>query len=293
MTDKPTVALLGTGIMGAGMGHNLLKAGLPLRVWNRTKAKAAPLADAGATLFDTPAEAVTGADVIVTMLTDGAAVTDAITAAAPGLRAGQLWAQMTTVGVAPAEELAALAAKHGLTIVDAPVLGTRAPAENGQLLILAAGTESARAPLAPVFEAVGRRTMWLGDDPAGAAASRLKLVLNGWVLAIVSAGAEALALSRALGVDPQQYLDIIAGGVLDSGYVQAKAANVLAGRWAPDFSVANAAKDADLIAEAGRSNGVRLDLAEAVAARLHRAAELGHGDKDAAATYLASFDPEA
>jgi 3-hydroxyisobutyrate dehydrogenase len=292
MSDKPTVALLGTGIMGAGMGHNLLKAGLPLRVWNRTKAKATPLAEAGAALFDTPAEAVTGADVIVTMLTDGPAVTEAITAAAPGLRAGQLWAQMTTVGIAPAEELAALATKHGLTIVDAPVLGTRAPAENGQLLVLAAGAESARAPLAPVFEAVGRKTMWLGDDPAAAAASRLKLVLNGWVLAVVSAGAEALALSRALGVDPQQYLDVIAGGALDSGYVQAKAANVLAGRWEPDFSVSNAAKDADLIAQAGRSNGVRLDVAEAVAARLHRAVEQGHGDKDAAATYLASFDPK-
>jgi 3-hydroxyisobutyrate dehydrogenase len=290
MTDKPTVALLGTGIMGAGMGHNLLKAGLPLRVWNRTKAKAAPLADAGAALFDTPAEAVTGADVIITMLTDGAAVTEAITAAAPGLRAGQLWAQMTTVGVAPAEEIAALAAKLGLTVVDAPVLGTRGPAESGQLLILAAGAESARAGLAPVFEAVGRTTRWLGDDPAGAAASRLKLVLNGWVLAIISAGAEALALSSALGVDPQQYLDIIAGGPLDSPYVQAKAAKVLADRWDADFSVLNAAKDADLIGEAGRSNGVRLDLAEAVAARLHRAVELGHGDKDASATYLASFD---
>jgi 3-hydroxyisobutyrate dehydrogenase len=290
MTDKPTVALLGTGIMGAGMGHNLLKAGLPLRVWNRTKAKAAPLADAGAALFDTPAEAVTGADVIITMLTDGAAVTEAITAATPGLRAGQLWAQMTTVGVAPAEEIAALAAKLGLTVVDAPVLGTRGPAESGQLLILAAGAESARAGLAPVFEAVGRTTRWLGDDPAGAAASRLKLVLNGWVLAIISAGAEALALSSALGVDPQQYLDIIAGGPLDSPYVQAKAAKVLADRWDADFSVLNAAKDADLIGDAGRSNGVRLDLAEAVAARLHRAVELGHGDKDASATYLASFD---
>jgi len=168
------------------------------------------------------------------------------------------------------------------------VLGTRAPAENGQLLILAAGAESARAPLAPVFEAVGRQTMWLGDDPAGAAASRLKLVLNGWVLAIVSAGAEALALSRALGVDPQQYLDIIAGGALDSGYVQAKAANVLADRWEPDFSVANAAKDADLIAEAGRSNGVRLDPRRG----RRRPAAPGRWarprDKDAAATYLAA-----
>lgn len=289
MTDKPTVALLGTGIMGAGMGHNLLASGLPLRVWNRTRAKAEPLAEAGASVFDSPAEAVAGTDVIVTMLRDGDSVVEAIAEAAPGLRGGQLWAQTTTVGLDAADQLADLAAQHGLIIVDAPVLGTRAPAEQGQLLILAAGPESAREPLAPVFEAVGRETVWLADDASTAAASRLKLVLNSWVLAITGATAEAMALCRALGVDPQAFLDGV-GGPLDSGYMRVKAAAILGEDWEPSFTVNNAAKDADLIAAAGRTHGARMDIAEAMAARLHRAEELGHGDKDMVANYFASFD---
>jgi 3-hydroxyisobutyrate dehydrogenase len=290
MTDKPTVALLGTGIMGAGMGRNIRKAGLPLRAWNRSRDKAEPLAEAGAEVVDSPAEAVSGADVIVTMLRDADTVAQVIEDAAPGLRAGQVWAQTTTVGVAGAERLAELADRHGLDVVDAPVLGTRAPAEQGQLLIFAAGPERAREPLAPVFDAVGSKTVWLADDAASAAASRLKLVANSWVLAITGAGAEAVALARALGVDPQAFLDAIAGGPLDSPYLRTKAAAILNEDWEANFSVSNAAKDADLIIQAAGDHGARLDVAEAVAARMHRAERQGHGDKDMAANYLASFD---
>jgi 3-hydroxyisobutyrate dehydrogenase len=292
MTDKPIVALLGTGIMGAGMGRNLLAAGLPLRVWNRSRDKAVPLADAGAELVDSPAAAVDGADVIVTMLRDGDAVSQVITEAAPGLRAGQLWAQTTTVGVRATEELAELAGRYGLVLVDAPVLGTRPAAEGGQLLVLAAGPESTQAPLAPVFDAVGRQTVWLAEDAAGAAASRLKLVLNSWVLAVTGGTAEAIALARALGVDPKAFLDGIAGGPLDSPYLRAKAEAILAEDWTPSFTVSNAGKDADLIAEAGRAHGARMYLTEAVAARMHRAEELGHADQDLAANYFASFETE-
>lgn len=289
MTDKPTVALLGTGIMGAGMGHNILKAGLPLRAWNRSREKAEPLGKAGAEVVDTPADAVSGAEVIVTMLRDGDTVAEVIEAAAPGLRTGQVWAQTTTVGVDAATRLARLADRHGLVVVDAPVLGTRAPAEQGQLLIFAAGPERARAPLAPVFDAIGRKTVWLGDDAADSAASRLKLVVNSWVLAVTGAGAEALALARVLGVDPQAFLDSIAGGPLDSPYLRVKATAILDGDWEPSFSVSNAAKDADLVVQAARAHDARLDIAEAVGARLHRAEQSGHGDKDMAANYLASF----
>jgi 3-hydroxyisobutyrate dehydrogenase len=290
MTDKPTVALLGTGIMGAGMGHNILKAGLPLRAWNRSREKAEPLGKAGADVVDTAADAVNGADVLVTMLRDGDTVAEVIEAAAPCLRTGQVWAQTTTVGVDAATRLARLADQHGLVVVDAPVLGTRAPAEQGQLLIFAAGPERARAPLAPVFDAVGRKTVWLADDAADAAASRLKLVVNSWVLAVTGAGAEALALARVLGVDPQAFLDSIAGGPLDSPYLRAKATAILDGDWEPSFSVSNAAKDADLVVQAARAHDARLDIAEAVGARLHRAEQSGHGDKDMAANYLASFE---
>lgn len=291
-----TVALLGTGIMGAGMARNVLAAGLPLTIWNRTAARAAPLAEAGATVAATPADAVRGADVVVTMLGDGADVASVMEQAADGLSAGQVWAQTTTVGLAPYAGLVALAGRHGLLFVDAPVVGTRAPAEQGQLLVLAAGPAQARAVVQPVFDAVGRATTWLAEDADGAAASRLKLVVNSWVLAVTAGVGEALALADGLGVDPQAFLDAVGGGPLDLPYLQVKAAAIRKGDWTPSFSAANAAKDAGLIVAAAEEAKVRLDVAPAAAERYRRTVALGHGEDDMAANYLASAlragDPE-
>ncbi|MBN9096825.1 MULTISPECIES: NAD(P)-dependent oxidoreductase [unclassified Pseudonocardia] len=284
-----TVALLGTGIMGAGMGRNILAAGLDLRVWNRSPEKAQPLVDAGATLAADPSDAVRGADVVVTMLGDGHHVLDVMGRAADGLAAGQVWAQTTTAGV-DQSDLLALADKHGLLFVDAPVVGTRQPAESGQLVVLAAGPATAKDAVQPVFDAVGKATTWVADDAAGLPASRLKLVVNSWVLAVTAATAEAVALAKGLEVDPQAFLDSVAGGPLDLPYLQNKAKAILAGDWTPNFSVTNAAKDADLIVAAGQGAGVQLDVAAAAAARYHRAADAGHGDADMAANYLASFE---
>jgi len=277
-----TVALLGTGIMGAGMGRNILAAGLDLRVWNRSPEKAQPLVDAGATLAADPSDAVRGADVVVTMLGDGHHVLDVMGRAADGLAA-------TTAGV-DQSDLLALADKHGLLFVDAPVVGTRQPAESGQLVVLAAGPATAKDAVQPVFDAVGKATTWVADDAAGLPASRLKLVVNSWVLAVTAATAEAVALAKGLEVDPQAFLDSVAGGPLDLPYLQNKAKAILAGDWTPNFSVTNAAKDADLIVAAGQGAGVQLDVAAAAAARYHRAADAGHGDADMAANYLASFE---
>jgi len=290
MSDAPTVALLGTGIMGAGMARNIAKAGLPLRVWNRTRERAEPLAAEGATVAESPQRAVEGADVIITMLRDGPNVAEVVSDAASGLRESQVWAQMTTVGPDAIAELADLADKHRLTLIDAPVLGTKAPAEQGQLLVFAAGDPGAEPTLRPVFDAIGRLTVWLSDDVRGAQASKLKLVANSWVLAITAGVAETIGLAEALGVDPQAFLDSVAGGPLDLPYLKMKARAILGGEWEASFTVNNAAKDADLIIEAGRRSGVHMDLAEAIAARLHRADQQGHGGKDMAANYFASFD---
>jgi 3-hydroxyisobutyrate dehydrogenase len=290
MTDRtaarPVVALLGTGIMGAGMGRSMLRAGLPVRAWNRTAAKARPLAEAGAEVADTPAEAVRGTGVVVTMLADAFSVSEAMAAAKPGLGDGQLWLQMSTVGLAGCDQLAALAAELGLVFVDSPVLGSREPAERGALTVLAAGPDDARAAAQPVFDAVGRTTMWVG--PAGRA-SRLKLVVNSWVLDLTTSAAEALALADGLGVDGELFLQAVAGGPLDCDYLRAKAAAILHRELAANFSVAMAAKDARLITEAAAAAGIRLDVAPAVARRMARAAELGHSGEDMAATYFASF----
>ncbi|MFT2018446.1 NAD(P)-dependent oxidoreductase [Streptomyces sp. 796.1] len=288
-----TVAVLGTGTMGAPMARNLLTAGgFAVRVWNRTRAKAEPLAADGASVADTPAAAVEGADVVLTMLYDGDAALEAIRAATPALRPGTLWLQSSTVGVTAIGALAEHAAQHGLTFVDAPVLGTKLPAEQGALTILAAGPAAVRAQAERVFAAVGQRVLWVADDGAMGAASALKLVVNNWVLTLINGAGESLALARALGVDPQSFLDAVAGGPLDSGYLRMKSALILADDYPASFTVSAARKDATLIAEAAARAGVRLDLAEAAAERLRRAESQGHGAEDGAAAYFASFPGE-
>jgi 3-hydroxyisobutyrate dehydrogenase len=285
-----SVAVLGAGIMGAPMAGNLARAGHDVRVWNRTRAKAEPLAKDGARVVDDPAEAVEGAEVVLTMLFDGAAVTETMNRAAAGLRPGVVWIQSTTAGLDELPGFVRFAAERDLVLVDAPVLGTRQPAENGQLTVLAAGPEEIRPVVAPVFDAVGSKTVWVGDDAAGGAAIRLKLVLNSWVLAITHGTAEALALAEGLGVDPQAFLGTVAGGPLDMGYLQMKAALILSGNFSPSFATTTAEKDARLIVAAGEQAGVRLDVAAAGAERFRRAAAQGHGDEDMAASYFASFD---
>lgn len=291
MTDKLTVSVLGTGIMGAAMARNLARAGHTVRAWNRSRAKAEPLAADGIAIAGTPAEAVEGADVVLTMLYDGPAALDVMTQAAPALRPGTAWVQSTTAGIEAISDLAAFAREHRLVFFDAPVLGTRAPAEAGQLLVLAAGPSEHRDAVHPVLDAVGARTVWTGEDGSEGSATRLKLVANSWVLAVTNAAGEALALSKVLGVDPQDFFDVIAGGPLDMGYLRAKSALVLDGGLTPaQFAVSTAAKDARLIVQAGEQNGIRLDVAAASAERFERAAARGHGDEDMAAAYFASFD---
>ncbi|MEQ6902939.1 NAD(P)-dependent oxidoreductase [Nocardioides sp. YIM 152588] len=288
---RPTVAVLGTGIMGAAMARNLVRSGLPVRVWNRSPAKAEPLAADGAVVAASPTEAVDGADVVLTMLYDGASVLAAMRRAAPGLRPGQLWMQSTTVGVAEIGPLAAFAAEHGLALYDAPVSGTREPAEAGQLLVIAAGPTAQRPRLAPVLDAVAARVVWTGDDGGAGTSTRLKLVVNSWVLAANNAAGELVALARALGVDPQQFFDLVAGGGLDLPYLRMKAALLVDGRTMPaSFAVATAAKDARLIVAAAAAQGVRLDGVEAAGARLERAVAAGLGEEDMAAAYTASFE---
>jgi 3-hydroxyisobutyrate dehydrogenase len=273
------------------MARNLARAGHTVRAWNRTRDKAEPLGADGITVTDTPAEAVRDADVVVTMLYDGPAALDVMGQAASALRPGAAWLQSTTAGIEMIGELADFARAHRLVFFDAPVLGTREPAEAGQLLVLAAGPTGSRDAVAPVLDAVGARTVWTGEDGAQGSATRLKLVANSWVIAATAAAGEVLALSQALGVDPQSFFEAIAGGPLDMGYLRAKSQLVLDDRLTPaQFAVSTAAKDARLIVRAGELSGVRLDVAAASAERLERAAAQGHADEDMVAAYFASFD---
>jgi 3-hydroxyisobutyrate dehydrogenase len=282
-----SVAVLGTGIMGAPMARNLAKAGLETRAWNRSREKAEPLASDGVAVFDSPADAVEDVDAALTMLTDAAAVRSVMAdgGGALGAMRDAVWLQMSTVGVAGSEELARIAVQREVDFVDAPVVGTKQPAEAGELTVLASGPDAALERSQPVFDAVAARTIRLGAAGAG---TRMKLVLNNWVLSITGATAETIALAEELGIDPAQFLAAIEGGPLDSAYAQLKGKMMIERSFEPSFPVRLAAKDARLVLEAGESDGREMPLTRAVERRLSEAADLGHGDEDMAAVYHAS-----
>lgn len=242
------VVVLGTGLMGAGMARSLLRAKLDVVVWNRNPAKARPLADEGAVVADDPKTAVADADVVLTMLFDAEATAAVMAEALPAVKHGAVWAQCGTVGLDGGERLAELAAQHGVRYVDAPVLGTRAPAEQGTLTILAAGPTDLRPAVTPVFEAIGIRTVWAGERPGDG--QRLKLAANSWVLSITAATAQAVALARGLGLDPDAFLEAIAGGPTDSTYAQVKGRAMIDGEFPPSFAVDGAVKDSALVVAA-------------------------------------------
>ncbi|MEP9365171.1 NAD(P)-dependent oxidoreductase [Nocardioides sp. CN2-186] len=281
MTTAPTVALLGTGTMGLGMARNIAAAGLPLRVWNRTREKAEPLGDV-ATVVDTPAEAVTGADIVVTMLYDGESVESTVAETRGAWADGAVWVQAATVGIGSTDRLIALAADLDVTFVDAPVLGTKKPAEDGALVVLASGPADAQSAVAPVFDAIGSRTMWVGEAGAG---TRLKLVANGWVFTVLEGIADSLTLARELGLDPRLFLEAVKGGAMDAPYVQLKGTAMLDDQLDPAFALSGALKDAELILEAAEEAGVELALLPGARDHLARAVADGHGDLDMAATY--------
>jgi 3-hydroxyisobutyrate dehydrogenase len=282
MTTTPTVAVLGTGTMGAPMARNIAGAGLSVRVWNRTREKAEALADV-ATVADGVAEAVTGADVVMTLLWDTDAVVATMEQARGHLGERAVWLQQSTVGVAGAARLAELAADLGVTYVDAPVLGTKKPAEDGVLVVLASGPLQTSDVVEPVLDAVGSRTLWVGEAGAG---QRLKLVANSWVATVLEGVAESLSFARDLGLDPELFLEVVKGGAMDAPYVQVKGHNMLAGRYDPAFTLAGALKDVDLILDAAAGSGTDLGLMPAIRAHFARAVDAGHGDLDMAATYL-------
>jgi 3-hydroxyisobutyrate dehydrogenase len=288
-----TVAVLGAGgTMGFAMARNIARAGIPVRAWNRSRDKAEPLAKDGAVVTDTPAEAAQDATIVLTMLADADAVVSAMYSddGALPVMARQddpdhaLWLQMSTIGEEATKRCIGLANRNGVGFVDAPVLGTREPAEKGELVVLESGPEEARPRVQPVFDAVGHRVIRAGQAGAG---TRLKLVTNSWVLAVVEAGAETIALAEGLGLDPSLFFQAIEGGALDLPYLRMKGQAIAQRDFAPSFRLTLAAKDADLVSQAAQRHGLDLPLLDLIARRLREGAA-EHGDKDFSATYLTS-----
>ena len=241
--------------------------------WSTTGIEVAPTATA----------AVEGADVVITMLFDGAAVAEVMRETAPAMRPGAAWLQMTTVGPDDVAGLAAIAQSAGVLFYDSPVSGTRQPAESGTLVIMTAGPASGRELVTPVLDAVGSRTVWTGEDGAAATSTRLKLVVNSWVIAVSNAAGEIVTLAKAIGVPPAQFFEVLDGGGLDLPFLRIKADLVERGALSPaNFAVDTSGKDAHLILELAREAGLRLDGMEAFSAparpcRRGRPRPRGHG----------------
>ena len=274
------IAVLGTGIMGAAMARNLAREGHEVHAWNRSPEKAEPLTADCIAVAETPADAARGAEVLVTMLLDADATAGPAGDALKVLAPGAMWWQAGTVGVPGAGRLAGLAASTGVTNGDGPVRGTRAPAEAGQLTVVAAGPDEALDLLEPVFGAPAAKVIRTGAPPS---ASRFKLVLNHWVAGLTTLTGETVRLARALGVDPSRFLETIAGGPLDAGYAQLKGRAMLDGDYPTSFSVSNVAKDIRLMLEAAEETDLELALAPAMLARFEAAERAGHGSDAMAA----------
>jgi 3-hydroxyisobutyrate dehydrogenase len=284
--ENVRVAVLGTGIMGAAMARNLVSAGLPTTVWDRSPAATAPLAMAGARVAGSPAEAVQEAHVVITMLPTAGVVNSVIfdNGAAEALAKGAAWAQMGTIGLA---ETTGIASRLGqlrpdVMFVDAPVSGSKGPAEAGQLLILASGPPAAAAALGPVFSAIGRKTVWLGDAGQG---SRMKLAVNAYMSILIEGVAEALELAGRLGIDDSKLAEAIEGGPLDAPIADAKLHKMERGDFAPEFPLEWALKDVDLAL--GAAGDDELPLLAALSRQWRAAVDAGHGREDISAARLA------
>ncbi len=290
----PHVAVIGTGIMGSAMARNLDAADLATTVWDRSVAATEPLAEAGLRVAPSAPDAVRGAQVVITMLPTDAVIDSVVFdgGVAEAFAAGAVWAQMGTIGVESttrfSERLRQL--RPDVLYVDAPVSGSKGPAEAGQLLVLASGPPEAESVVRPVFAAIGRKTVWLGQVGQG---SRMKIAVNAYMSVLIEGVAEALELASVLGIDPAKLDEAIEGGPLDAPIADAKLHKMQTGDYAPEFPLQWALKDVDLALEA--ADGTSLPLLAALSGQWQAAVDAGHGRDDVSAVRLAlaSRGPQA
>lgn len=279
------VAVLGTGIMGSAMARNLIRAGLPTTVWDRSAGATTALADAGAQVAGSAAEAVAGAKTVITMLPNADVVSSVMSdETAEAFADHAAWAQMGTIGFAATSQIAGhlQQLRPDVMFVDAPVSGSKGPAEHGQLLILASGPPAAQPVVSPAFDAIGRKTVWLGEAGAG---SRMKLAVNAYMSILIEGLAEALELAELLDIDQTKLAEAIEGGPLDAPIADAKLHKMEAGDYAPEFPLEWALKDVDLALEAAGSD--TLPVLAALSRQWRSAVQAGHGREDFSAARLA------
>jgi 3-hydroxyisobutyrate dehydrogenase len=265
--------------MGRAMAASALRHGIPTVVWNRNPELARGVVEKGADIASSVADAVKGVDVVITMVTDTAAVTSIAIdlGMLEALPSGAVWAQMSTIGVEGTAAISSIAEKERPDVIflDAPVSGSKVPAEQGKLTIFASGSEQARTTVEPVFEAVGQRTVWLGAVGMG---SRMKLV-NNTLLAFSAEGvANSLALAHRLGLEIHSVRDAFEGGPLMSPWMTGKLSRMEDGNYSPEFPLALALKDVRLALEQADSH--RFEVLASLAREWDEAVNQGLGEQD-------------
>ena len=284
--SKPSVAILGLGTMGGGMAANLLKAGFPLTVYNRTSAKAAPLAALGAHVAATPADAARGADFIISMLADDVASraawfgVDGNAGALEASKPGAILIESSTVTPGWIAELGAAATAHGVELMDAPVTGSRTHAEAGQLNFLVGGSTDALAAATPVLQAMAKDIIHLGPHGSGA---KLKLV-NNFICGVQAASlAEGLAWIERSGLDREKALDVLKSGAPGSPLLGAISARMTSRSYGVNFLLKLMWKDLRYAQDAAGETGISLTTAANAQSIFERAIEQGYGEQDMAA----------
>jgi 3-hydroxyisobutyrate dehydrogenase len=276
MTTQTKIAFLGTGLMGAPMACNLLKAGFAVAVYNRTRSKTAPVVEAGGSAHATPAEAAQKANVVISCVTDGPDVErvyfgdDGAVNTAP---AGALFIDMSTIAPAKAIEIGNTLRERGFRFLEAPVTGGTIGAQNGTLSILAAGEKSDFDEASAVFSAMGKNVTFCGGPGAGQSVKLCNQIMGAMNLLGVC---EALILCQKMGVQGEVLVQALNGGAATSWALQNLAPKILKGDFAPGFMVDTQQKDMRLVADAGEEVNAVLPGA-ALAQQLWRAAQ-AHGE---------------
>ncbi len=271
---------LGTGIMGEPMAQNLLRTGNELRVWNRTSNKCDSLVEAGAIRCTSPQEVCAAADITFAMLADPAAAREVFFAPAgalAGLGPGHDYVDMSTVGPDTNRECAAAAAETGARYLEAPVSGTKKPAEDGTLVILAAGQKDLYTAAAPALDAMGKLSVYLGEVGQGA---RMKLVVNMIMGGMMTAFGEGLALAKRGGLEGETLLEVLAAGALANPMFAGKGPAVLKDEFAVAFPLKHMQKDLRLALALGDELGQPLPTAAAANAAFIGARSAGMADLD-------------
>jgi 3-hydroxyisobutyrate dehydrogenase-like beta-hydroxyacid dehydrogenase len=284
----PIVAFLGIGLMGKPMAARLLQAGYRVHAWNRTARRSEPLQALGAELAATPAAAVQHAAVVLTMLEDGAAVSEVIDQALPALQAGTLLIDMSSIRQSQAQEFAARLQSHSVAFLDAPVSGGVGGAEAGTLAIMVGGNRTDFLRAEPLLGCLGRATL-VGPAGCGQLAKLCNQLIVGGTLNIV---AEALLLAQAGGADPAAVRAAIRGGFAESRILEVHGQRMLERNFLPGGKVKLQLKDLDNVLDAAVAAGVQLPVAELVSARYRSIVDvLPNADHAAALLALELINP--